>query len=452
MYRNSVRFIDCMNPVLVLGAGRSSVSLLDYLNDFAQKDGFRFTVADADSANLRLRTNGLAAADPKIFDASSSDNLINLIRGHKVVISLLPPSMHLQVARACLESGSNMVTASYESAEMKEMADAVRSAGLIFLNECGLDPGIDHMSAMEMMEAIRKEGGEILEFKSYCGGLVADECDTNPFRYKISWNPRNVVNAGKSGGLFLERGRPAFLPYHRLFSETESVQVPGWGEFEAYPNRDSIPYRELYGLHGVKSLKRGTLRKAGFAARWNTIVQSGMTDENVQLQFDSDADYLDYLRVFFPDQTPEAGFRKFANSEAVSQDVLDLFLIDGKFRKLKRFSGNPSNFLLDLIVEAWPLNPDDKDLVVMLHSFQYSDSNGKKFRKNAWMGLKGDDSLHTAMAKTVGLPLGIASKLILNSCISQKGLVLPHRSDIFIPVLKELSEFGIDFQQTIYPL
>ncbi len=441
-----------MNPVLVLGAGRSSVSLLSYLNDFALSDGFRFSVADSDAENLRLRTHSLPAADAFVFEASGPDALKNLIGGHKVVISLLPPPMHPEVARACLETGSNLVTASYESPEMREMADEIRKAGLVFINECGLDPGIDHMSAMEMMDQIRRDGGEILEFRSYCGGLVADECDSNPFRYKISWNPRNVVSAGKSGGLFLENGYQAFLPYQRLFAETEQISVPGWGYFEAYPNRDSTPYRELYGLQHISCLKRGTLRKTGFAARWNVLVQAGMTDESVRLQFGKTDDYRSFLGVFFPGGNPETSLKAFCSHDFIAEDVLDLFRHEGNYRELMRLSGTPADFLLDLILQAWPLNPFDKDIVVMLHSFVFKDDNEKKHRKNAWFGLKGEDSLHTAMARTVGLPLGIVTKLLLNACVSEKGLVLPLKTDIYQPVLKELSGFGISFHQDSYPI
>ncbi len=441
-----------MNPILVLGAGRSSVSLLDYLNNFALAEGFRFSVADADQGNLQLRTTDLKAADALLFDAASPESLLGLVKGHKIVISLLPPPMHPMVGKACLQAGSNLLTASYESPEMRQMAAEVLESGLLFLNECGLDPGIDHMSAMEMMDEIHEQGGKVLSFRSYCGGLVADECDDNPFRYKISWNPRNVVLAGKSGGLFLEQGQPAFLPYQRLFSETETIRIPGWGEFEAYPNRDSIPYKELYGLQQIKDLKRGTLRKTGFSARWNVFLRSGMTEEHVELQYGPGADYGDYLRTFFPEGDFIFQFLDFAGDKQIGADLLEMFQPGGVFRKLKREKGSPADFLLDLIVDCWPLGSKDKDLVVMLHEFVFIGHDGKKYLKSAWFGLKGDDSLHTAMAKTVGLPLGILSKLLLKGDISQKGLALPLNRQIYYPVLKELSTLGVLFQQTTTPL
>lgn len=441
-----------MNPILVLGAGRSSVSLLDYLNTFALSAQFRFSVADADADNLHLRTSGLLAADAKLFQAVSVEVLRELIRGHQIVISLLPPAMHPLAARACLEERANLLTASYESAEMREMAADIEKAGLLFVNECGLDPGIDHMSAMEMMDEIHAEGGEVLAFRSYCGGLTADAYDDNPFRYKISWNPRNVVSAGKSGGLYLEDSKPAFLPYQRLFSETEMLNIPGWGDFEAYPNRDSIPYRETYGLRRVETLKRGTLRKKGFSSRWNLFVQSGMTDESVTLQYREGSDYRDFLNTFFPGPEPENDFLRFAGKEDLAHDVLAMMMPSGICRKLKRLKGSPADFLLDLIEDCWKLGKNDKDLVVMLHEFEFQDVNGAKFLKNAWFGLEGKDSLHTAMAKTVGLPLGILSKLVLNACISQKGLALPLKHEFYYPILKELSVLGVQFQQTTRPL
>jgi saccharopine dehydrogenase (NADP+, L-glutamate forming) len=441
-----------MNPILVLGAGRSSVSLLAYLNDLALKEGFRFSVADADEGNLRLRTAGLEAADARIFQAASPEVLNELVRGHRIVISLLPPPMHPLAARACLVERANLLTASYESAEMREMADEIEKAGLLFVNECGLDPGIDHMSAMEMMDEIHRDGGKILAFRSYCGGLTADEFDDNPFRYKISWNPRNVVTAGKAGGLYLEQSRPAFLPYQRLFAETEAISIPGWGEFEAYPNRDSIPYRAIYGLNKIETLKRGTLRKQGFSRRWNLFVRSGMTDEIVSFEFAEGSDYGDYLRTFFPSSSPEKDFSDFAGEKEISDDVLDMFKISGNYRKLKRLKGSPADFLLDLIEDCWKLGRNNKDLVVMLHELEFLDVNGSKILRKAWFGLEGEDSLHTAMAKTVGLPLGILSKLMLKSCISQKGLALPLRHEFYYPILKELTQLGVRFQHISKPL
>jgi len=441
------------NPILVLGAGRSSVSLLYYLNDLAKEHSFRVSVADGDSSNLELRTKGLDNFDNLIFEALDEKNLAALIGNHKIVISLLPPPLHPIVAKACLVSCSNLVTASYESDAMRELASQIKEKGLIFINECGLDPGIDHMSAMEVIKDIQAKGGEISKFHSYCGGLVADEYDNNPFRYKISWNPRNVVLAGKGVSRFLANGRISLLPYQRLFSEPETVFVPDWGNFEAYPNRDSIPYISVYGLKGIKDLKRGTLRKPGFCERWAIFVRGGLTDDESLISFDPGSSYFDYLKVFFPGILPDnyTEFVSFVGNKKIAEQILDLGMRFENPVVLSRNSGTPADFLLDLIVRNWALNEEDQDLVVMLHEFRFKLDN-VEYQTVASFGIKGSDSIHTAMAKTVGLPLGIVAKLLFLEKIDKKGLLLPLHTNIFKPVMEELSTFGLIFQVTTQTL
>ncbi len=441
------------NPILVLGAGRSSVSLLHYLNDFAREENFYFSVADGDENNLKSKTAGLERAHIICFEALQHEDLVKLISGSKIVISLLPPPLHPLVGAACIEAKANLVTASYESPAMRQMAPAVEKAGLVFINECGLDPGIDHMSAMEVIHDIQARGGKITRFHSYCGGLVADEFDDNPFRYKISWNPRNVVLAGKGVSSFIAGGRTTLLPYHRLFSEPEKLEVPGWGRFEAYPNRDSIPYARLYGLEGIQDLKRGTLRKPGYCERWSRLVNAGMTDDETQLQFSDGATYFDFLKTFFPGikENNFSDFFEFVNDETVANDILDMGFRMQNSVPLERNSGTPADFLLDLIVKKWVLNESDQDLVVMLHEFCYLLDN-VEFQTLASFGLKGTDATHTAMAKTVGLPLGMVAKQLFLQNIPQKGILLPLHTTLYKPVLKELASLGLIFQVTTQPL
>jgi saccharopine dehydrogenase-like NADP-dependent oxidoreductase len=441
------------NPILVLGAGRSSVSLLEYLNAFSREVNVRFSVADADAENLKLRTSGLDRADCLQFEALDKEGMIRLIGEHRIVISLLPPPMHPLVALACLEVGSNLVTASYESQAMRDLAPEILEKGLVFINECGLDPGIDHMSAMEVIQEIQEKGGRITRFHSYCGGLVADESDDNPFRYKVSWNPRNVVLAGKGGGKFLSGGRVALLPYQRLFSEAEEVNVPGWGAFEAYPNRDSVPYSEIYGFQGIQDLKRGTLRKKGFCSRWNLFVKAGMTDDESRLEFAPGATFFDFLKTFFPGirEGDYQDFFDFAGDEILARDILEMGFLAENPIQLNRTSGSPADYLLDLIVKKWVLKPEDHDLVVMLHEFRYF-MDDVEYQTVASFGLKGRDSVHTAMAMTVGLPLGIVAKHLFLRNVTQKGLLLPLHASIFKPVLNELSQLGVQFQVTTQPI
>ncbi len=434
------------NPILVLGAGRSAGALLDYLNRLAEEQHFRFTLADTNPDILAGRKDNLPYADIYPID-NPDDEFPFPVEGHRITISLLPPPLHPKVAIACLKYGSHLLTASYESPQMREMADEIKAKGLIFMNECGLDPGIDHMSAMEIMDEIKAKGGTITGFQSYCGGLVADEDDDNPFRYKISWNPMNVVLAGKGTSRYLENGRQVLMPYHRLFAETGEIEIPGWGSFETYPNRDSVPYREIYGLEGIQNLKRGTLRKRGFSARWNALVQLGMTDDQSQISFPDKATYFDYFKSFLPGfrDIQHPFFEKHLPDLQMRKDIMNLGFSSEIKNHLKRRNGTPADFLLDLIVEQWALKPGDKDLVVMVHVFQY-DLQGVHYEDVSYFGMKGDNEKHTAMAKTVGLPLGILAKLILKNQIKELGLLLPLKRDIYIPLLKELSTFGVEFK------
>ncbi len=410
-------------------------------------------VVDLDAHGLALRTSQLSCIDPICTSRLDPETLPGLMEPGQIVISLLPPPMHPMVARACLKVGANLLTASYESEEMQQMAEEIKAANLIFLNECGLDPGIDHMSAMELIHQLKGEGASIFSFKSYCGGLTADPYDENPFRYKISWNPRNVVLAGKAGARFLSHGRQAVLPYQRMFAEAEDVMVPGWGAFEAYPNRDSVPYARLYGLEGIKELKRGTLRKKGFCERWNLLVQSGLTNDELHLDFSPESTVFDWLSAFFPELTQEKKnpFSSFSKQTEVAKDVFDMGFSSVPPMALERTSGTSADFLLDLIVKKWALKPGDQDLVVMVHQFQY-EKEGRQYQTTSSFGVVGKDETHTAMAKTVGLPLGICARLILEGNIKQKGLVLPLEKGIYQPVLRELSQFGITFETTTHPL
>ena len=438
------------NPILVLGAGRSASALLGYLNDLAEKDNFRFTLAEAQVELLHARLKDLPYADGVAINSTEVSDFIKAIEGHKIVISLLPPPMHPLVAKACLESNANLLTASYESPVMREMAKEIEARGLIFINECGLDPGIDHMSAMEIIDDIKEKGGVVHKFHSYCGGLVADKDDDNPFRYKISWNPKNVVLAGKGTARFLQNNRNVLLPYHRLFSSAEDIEVKDWGFFEAYPNRDSVPYADIYGISDVANLKRGTLRKSGFCKRWDVFVQLGMTEDETELHFAQGATYVDFMAVFLPDylKVGNAALKNLVSDETISRDIINMGFDLKNPEILKRNNGTPADFLLDLIVEKWRLKTNDKDLVVMIHQFEYS-LNGIDYQLVASFGLEGENASNTAMAQTVGLPLGICAKLLLHNLIRQKGLVLPLDKEIYKPILKELSNFGVRFQNVL---
>lgn len=441
------------NPILVLGAGRSATVLLNYLQNWAIEENFRFTVADVDMVTLSKKLASLPNADAQIFEASDPQKLPQLIGNHKIVISLLPPPFHPLVARACIGQKVHLVTASYESDEMRSLRGEIEKAEIVVMNECGLDPGIDHMSAMEVIEEVHAKGGKILKFHSYCGGLVADEYDDNPFKYKISWNPRNVVLAGKGTAKYLEESRETLIPYHRLFSAPQGIDVPGWGSFEGYANRDSTPYSALYGIPEVRSLLRGTLRKSGFCQRWNLFVQLGLTDDQTILHFPEGSTYGDLLLTFLPGkkETLPERLQRFCGKVDWANELEKMGFSVSKPVIMQRTTGSPADFLQDFIVQSWPLKPGDKDLVVMVHYFEW-ELKGIHYQTIASFGLVGEDDIQTAMAKTVGLPLGIYSKALLHNKVEKKGLVLPLTTNTHSLVLKELSSFGIQFQVTTQPL
>lgn len=440
-------------PIIVFGAGRSSSALFSYLQSWFEEENLRFTIADLDEPNLKKQTEGRSQSDPALIDPSDSKAFLKLTQQHQLAISLLPPHIHMAVAQACLESGCHLLTASYESEEMRSLADAIKNKGLIFMNECGLDPGIDHMSAMDIIHKLKEKGATIHKFFSFCGGLVADECDSNPYKYKISWNPRNVVTAGRGTSKYLKNNKEVLLPYHRLFREIEQYQVEGWGEFEGYANRNSLPYKELYGLNQVKDLKRGTLRKPGFCSKWDTFVQLGCTDTESELSFSVGSSYLDYIQSFLPDF--DGSRKSFENNrwlrDARFSDWEFMGFTAANRLELKRLKGSPADYLQDLIVEKWALSPGDKDLVVMLHIFEYT-LEGIDYQLISSMGLKGQSQDQTAMALTVGLPLGMVAKRILLGKFSHKGLLLPLDAQLYRPVLQELAGFGVHFNETISPL
>jgi len=436
-----------MRQVLVLGAGRSATSLIEYLLSKTKTEDFFLTVADFSKELAESKTGNHPMARGIGFDISKDESRSELISNADMVVSLLPPDLHLLAARECLRQKKNLVTASYVSANMQEMDHDVQSAGLLFLNECGLDPGIDHMSAMETIDGIKSKGGSINSFRSYTGGLVAPESNDNPWGYKFSWNPRNVILAGQGVAKYKEDGQLKYLPYHRLFSESRKISVEETGTFDGYANRDSLSYESIYGLEGIGTLIRGTLRQDGFCQAWNVFVRLGLTDDTYQLEGLDKATYRQLVQSFLP-----------AGNQSVEEKLCTLCGIDRSGETFKMIewtgilgnepvglkSGSPAVALQKLLESKWKLREGDKDMIVMQHEFGFS-QEGKNFRETANLVVKGDDAIRTAMAKTVGLPAAISALLILNGKIDLKGVKIPVHRQIYEPVLKELKEVGITF-------
>ncbi|MCE3228531.1 MAG: putative saccharopine dehydrogenase [Bacteroidetes bacterium] len=438
-----------MTKILIIGAGRSATSLIDYLLKHAPSNDWKITVADVDKRLAEEKLHGDSSGTAISFDITNEEKRRQVILEHDLIISMLPATMHGSVARDCVEFGKHMATASYVSADMKALDEEAKHKNVLLLNECGLDPGIDHASAMKIIDEIQKEGGEIICFKSFCGGLVAPESNDNPWGYKFSWNPRNVVLAGQGTAQYLENGEIKFIPYNRLFSQIETIEVEGYGKFDAYANRDSISYVDVYGLRSVKTMVRGTLRQQGYCKGWNQFVKLGLTDDTSKITHANELTYTSLLNSFLPagEGTLKEKFKKFAGSEWDTQtetmmDYLELY--SGKKITLKE--GSPAQILQALLEEKWKLKENDKDMIVMQHQFEYTLPSKPGIQKlSSSLAVIGKDQNYTAMAQTVGLPLAMTVKNFLTKKFKLSGVQIPVKKEIYEPLLKELEEYKIIF-------
>ncbi len=441
-----------MRKIVIVGAGRSASALVRYLLEKSEAEGFQVIIADIAVTNaLKLvqgHPNG-RVVELDIFDIGARKNLI---RDSDIVISMLPARFHLEIAKDCLEFGKNLVTASYISKELKEMEPEVKKKGLIFMNEVGLDPGIDHMSAMEVIDRIKNSGAKVILFESFTGGLVAPESDDNLWNYKFTWNPRNVVLAGQGGiAKFIQEGKYKYIPYHKLFRRTEFLSIEGYGKFEAYANRDSLNYREIYGLQDVLTLYRGTMRRVGFSRAWNIFVQLGMTDDSYVMEGSEHMSYRDFTNSFLTYKPHDSVELKLRHYLKIDQDdviwdkllELDIFNPD---KKVGLKNATPAQILQKILMDSWTLKEQDRDMIVMYHKFGFI-KDGKKRQVESNMVVVGDDQTYTAMAKTVGLPVAIATLGILNGKISTPGVQLPISKEVYDPILKELKKYGVVFKE-----
>ena len=438
--------------ILVLGAGRSSASLIDYLLANATVHDWHIVVGDLAEEMARGRINNHPRGTALRFDMADEARSHIAIAAADVVISLLPAMLHFQVARLCLALSKHLLTASYVSDEMKALHTAALTQKLLFLNECGLDPGIDHMSAMQVIDRIRQEGGTLTSFESFTGGLIAPETEpANPWRYKFTWNPRNVVVAGQSTARFLQDGVYKYIPYQQLFQRTSQITVPGYGAFEGYANRDSLKYIDTYGLRGINTMLRGTLRYSGYCSAWNILVQLGCCDDTYDLEDVAAMTHAQFVSAFLDLRSGEDPAQKIAAQFRLSLTGPELQRLrwSGFFEHepIGLHKATPAQVVEHILNKKWKLNPQDKDLVIMVHRFVYEAANATH-QIEASLVATGDDSLHTAMAKTVGLPLAIATKLLLTGQIRQRGVQIPIIADLYNPILQELNNLGIHLKET----
>jgi saccharopine dehydrogenase-like NADP-dependent oxidoreductase len=435
------------NSILILGAGRSSSSLINYLLDQAKIYSWQITVGDFSEQAAKDRIGNAAQAKAIRFDITDTESSSKAIASADVVVSLIPAHLHPLVAKICLAEKKHLLTASYVSDEMKSFHEEAQKKGLLFLNECGLDPGIDHMSAMQVIDKIKADGGKLTSFESFTGGLIAPDTDPeNPWRYKFTWNPRNVVMAGQSTAKYLQEGQYKFIPYQQLFQRITPVTVPGFGEYEGYANRDSLKYLETYGLDGIKTMLRGTLRNKGYCSAWNVLVQLGCCDDTFNMEGVGAMSHKDFMDSFLDSHS----------TQSVEEKISSIFklLLNGEEMKRLRWSGlfsnekiglekgTPAQVLEHILNKRWKLAIGDKDFIVMWHRFRF-EMGGKRKEIQAYFTTTGDDEINTAMAKTVGLPLAISAKLLMLGKIKSRGVAIPVIKEIYDPVLEELGKLGI---------
>lgn len=441
-----------MKNVLLAGAGKSSSYLIDYLLKNAKKS-WLVTIIDTDMKAVMDKTRLYPdKAIPAIIDINNAGERKKLVAAADLVISLLPPHLHQLLAEDCLLYKKNLITSSYLSEDMKKLNEAVKEAGLLFACEMGLDPGIDHMTTASIVNSIKRNLGEILSFKSFCGGIVSPESDNNPWHYKISWNPRNIILAGKAGAQWLENNNKVESNYENLFKPDKKINVAELGALSFYPNRNSIPYIEKYDIPSVRNFVRATLRPTSFMKGWQAVIAMQLTDED---------DVFNTLDLTYAQWITQKC--NLDNAENVAAKVQEKYKFDKKTMSLLQWLGifdnipmlavgtfSSAQILQCLLEQKWKLDDFDKDMVVMQHEVEY-ERKGQYYKFASTMIVYGENKIYSAMAKTVGLPIGILAKKILLNQIDTKriaGVRIPTIPELYNPILKELEKFGIVFKDT----
>jgi saccharopine dehydrogenase-like NADP-dependent oxidoreductase len=440
-----------MKKILLLGAGLSTSTLIRYLLENAQENDWILRVGDMSEESARKKLNAHSRGEAIRFDVHDHNQLDGEVKNADLVISLLPAKFHHLVAESCVKNKKNMVTASYVAKEIRKMEKDAIANGVLLMNEVGVDPGIDHMSAMQVINRIREAGDSLISFESATGGLVAPNYDNNPWKYKFTWAPRNVVLAGQGGARFYHNGKFKYIPYHKLFERIETIEIPEYGQFEVYANRDSLQYRDAYGLSDLMTMFRGTIRRPGFCEAWNLLVQLGATDDSYVMDDSGNMSYREFTNSFLaynivdPVESKIARYLDIAEDSEMMKKLHWLGLFDDT-KKIGHHGYTPAQCLQHILEQKWQLDPGDKDMIVMEHQFDYQHlSNHMKLYST--MVVIGEDQVHTAMSITVGLPVAITAKLIIQGKISLKGVHIPVMQEVYEPVLSELKEYGIGFTE-----
>ena len=437
-----------MKNVLICGAGMSATDLISYMLHHAEEFNWEVTVGDIDVETVKMKIDGHPRGKAVYFDCYDDDIMERYIKDADIVISLLPPGMHAAAAKIALQYNAHVVTASYASEEMIALHEEAKTKGLTFLNELGADPGIDHMNGMRSIAKIRQKGGELLAFTSYCGSLMAPESNDNPWSYKFTWSPMNVIKAGSTGACYYEKGNFRCIPYHRLFTDPKVISIPGFREFEVYENRDSVTYRKKYDLEDIPTFIRATLRYPGFCEGWNNFIQLGLTADNYHIEGSENMTYRQWVASYLPDD----------GETSLENSLADVLHIDrgGKLHKqllwtemlsdmpIRLVNATPAEILLDLLKDKLKFKDGDTDMLVFYERIEYK-LEGELYEHISYLVTKGLDHKHTAISRTVGLPAAIAAKLILNGEIDSPGILFPWSKEVYDPVLDELEELGITY-------
>jgi saccharopine dehydrogenase-like NADP-dependent oxidoreductase len=449
-----------MKRIVVLGAGQSSPFLIRYLLGLAAERGWLVTVGDLDPDLAAARLAGHPRGEAIAFDAAEDGRLEALVAEADLVVNLMPPELQLPIARECVHQYTHMVSVSYASPEIRALGDEAGRRGVLLLMEIGLDPGIDHMAAMSLIDRLHRQGGIVDSFVSYGSGVPAPESVDNPLAYAITWSPRSVVLAGSEGAHFLRDGRLRAVPKHRVFDCTWPVQVEGVGRMTAYPNRDSLAYRRLFGLAQAQTLIRGTLRHPGFCRAWRQVVRLGLNTDRISVPNLAERSFAELVDMFLPPglvgSTVEERTAEFLGLPADDAALASL-------RWLGLFSDEPSGVagatvtdaLVHLLLEKLRLPPGGRDMVVLLHELlvRYPAAGeaapGRRERVTSTLVERGEADGMTAMARTVGLPAALAARLVLDGGIDLAGCRIPTEPAIYEPVLAELEREGVRFVERV---
>jgi saccharopine dehydrogenase-like NADP-dependent oxidoreductase len=439
--------------ITLFGAGRSTASLIQYLSRACNSHNWKLNIVESQADFVAEFTKDDPCVTIQSFDVNDGVKRVEAIRKSDLVISMLPVRFHQMILEDCITYQKHAVTASYITPELEKLQAQAKQAGVMIMMEMGLDPGIDHMSALKMIDPIRDAGNEILLFESFTGGLVAPESDNNPWNYKFTWNPRNVVIAGQGGAAkFVQEGAYKYIPYHHLFRRTEFIDIEGYGRFEGYANRDSLKYREVYGMENIPTIYRGTLRRPGFSRAWDVFVKLGATDDSYIMEGSKDMTHREFINSFLAYNPHDSVELKLMHYLHIAQDdpIFEKFEWLGVFEETPiglDKDGTPAQILQRILEKKWTLEEDDKDMIVMWHKVGWKTPSGEKKMQTSSMVVKGEDRTFTSMAKTVGLPVAIMVKKMMLGDLIIPGIHRPVNPEIYAPVLEELQEHGIQFKE-----